>query len=350
MSPEVVAAGFPCSPLSEPSTARPLRTPLLPLDVSREERQLADRFVRRAARSRVPAVAALLEARRPDLVVCDETDFGAMLAAERAGLPRAKVEVIASGSFVRPDVVGDAIAELRRELGLAADPALQMLTRRLVLSPFPPRFRDPAHPLPAGACSMRPAVLDGPDGESQAWQPPPGDGPLVYFTLGTVFNMESGNLLERVIAALRELPIRLVATVGSAIDPARLGPQPGHVQVRRFVPLAALLPHCELVVSHGGSGSVMGALTYGLPSLLLPMGADQPANAARCSALGVGVVSSASDADASDLAGSVLRALGDQRLRSNAQRLASEIAELPEASQAVPWLEALVAAGDGPGS
>jgi UDP:flavonoid glycosyltransferase YjiC (YdhE family) len=41
-----------------------------------------------------------------------------------------------------------------------------------------------------------------------------------------------------------------------------------------------------VVVSHAGSGSLIGALAHGLPSLLIPMGADQPLNAARCQALG----------------------------------------------------------------
>ncbi|MGH3451936.1 MAG: glycosyltransferase [Haloechinothrix sp.] len=43
-----------------------------------------------------------------------------------------------------------------------------------------------------------------------------------------------------------------------------------------------VLPRCDAAVSHGGSGSVMGALAHGLPQVLFPMGADQPQNAARC--------------------------------------------------------------------
>ena len=36
----------------------------------------------------------------------------------------------------------------------------------------------------------------------------------------------------------------------------------------------------------------MGALAHGLPSVLMPLGADQPYNARRCVALGVGSSSS----------------------------------------------------------
>src|SRR5205823_2594812 len=168
------------------------------------------------------------------------------------------------------------------------DPDLAMLGRYLVLSPFPPSYRDPAFPLPATAHAFRPSAPDpAPADAVPPWMTGLHDAPTVYFTLGTVFSMESGDLFQRVIAGLRALPINLVVTVGRDIDPAELGPQPANVHIERYIPQAWLLPHCRLVVSHGGSGSVMGALAHGLPLVLLPMGADQPLNGARCAALGV---------------------------------------------------------------
>ena len=110
----------------------------------------------------------------------------------------------------------------------------------------------------------------------------PGDVPTVYFTLGTVYNMESGDLFQRVMAGLRDLAADVIVTVGRDLDPDELGPQPPNVHIERFVPQAELLPHCDLVVSHAGSGSVLGALAHGLPMVLIPIGADQPLNAARC--------------------------------------------------------------------
>lgn len=110
----------------------------------------------------------------------------------------------------------------------------------------------------------------------------------VYFTLGTVFHLESGDLFARVLAGLRELPVNLVVTVGRELDPNEFGPQPANVHLERYIPQSLLLPHCDLVVSHGGSGTLIGALSHGLPSVMLPMGADQPLNAARCEALGLG--------------------------------------------------------------
>ena len=106
-------------------------------------------FARRIARERAAALVPLAEAWRPDVIVCDETDFGAMVAAERLGIPHANVLVLAAGSFARRSVIEGPLHELRAAHGLPPDPELAMLDRDLVLSPFPPSFRDPAFPLPA---------------------------------------------------------------------------------------------------------------------------------------------------------------------------------------------------------
>jgi UDP:flavonoid glycosyltransferase YjiC (YdhE family) len=50
---------------------------------------------------------------------------------------------------------------------------------------------------------------------------------------------------------------------------------------------AALLPHCDVVLTHGGYGAIMACLSLGLPMVVLPVSADQPRNARRCADLGV---------------------------------------------------------------
>jgi UDP:flavonoid glycosyltransferase YjiC (YdhE family) len=318
------------------------RLPLLKLDLEREDRDLREGFATRLARERAAAILALCAAWRPDLLVCDEIDFGAVVAAERLGLPHATVLVIAAGSFVRKYVVGEPLNELRAEHGLPPDPDLAMLSRYLVLSPFPPSYRDPAFPLPATAHAIRPLTIDRAQNDAaSSWSALP-DAPTVYFTLGTVFNVESGDLFERVLAGLRVLPINVIATVGRELDPAEFGPQPSNIHIEQYIPQLAVLPHCDMVVSHGGSGSVMGALAHGLPMVLLPIGADQPLNAARCGELGVARVLDALEATPEAVRAAVSAVLEDPAYRRAAERLRDEIAALPEPRHAVGLLERLV--------
>jgi UDP:flavonoid glycosyltransferase YjiC (YdhE family) len=305
----------------------PQRTELRPFDLEDELRVLREAFAGRFARARA---ADLLElCGRFDVVVRDEVDFGAAVAAERLGIRHAAVLVNASGCFASAARVDEPLARLRAEHGLPAEPPAG---DALVLSPFPPGFRDPADPLPATARSFRPF---------EAAAAVAGARPLVYVTLGTIFNTESGDLLARLVHGVRELPVDVVATVGRTLEPAELGPQPDNVRVERFVPQGELLPRCAAVVNHGGSGSVAGALAHGVPMVCVPLGADQPLNAARCVALGAGLSLDPLAAGPDDARAAVAEVLGQPRFRAAAGRLGDELAAQPPVEDAVGWIEAL---------
>jgi len=319
--------------------------PLVGFDLERENRVLREGFAWGHARRRANVVLELCAQWQPDAIVCDEVDFGAMIAAERAGVPHATVLVIAAGPLVQPAVVAAPLDLVRREHGLPPDPELRMLRRHLVLSPMPASLRDPAFALPETAHSIRPGTLE--PRAAPEWLDHLPDRPTVYFTLGTIFDMESGDLIARVLAGLAELPVNVVATFGRGVDP---GPAPANVRIEAHVPHAALLPRCDAVISHAGSGTVIDALAAGLPSVLMPIGADQPANAARCEALGAGVVLDPLSAQPGEMGAAVRAVLEQPSYREAARRVRAEALALPDARHAVTLLERLVSAGSGGGA
>lgn len=291
------------------------------------------------ARYKATALLALLADLRPDLLVVEEMDFGSMLAAERCAIPYASVQIMAPG-FVRHDDIAGPLNDLRAAHGLPPDPDLAFLSRFLVLSPFPPRYHDPAVAMPATVQAIRPVSAEDADGGGL----PPGIArergvPIIHFTLGTAFSSDFRSFFPPVIAAVQALPITLVVTVGWELDPAQFGPRPANVHIARFIPHGQLLRHCALVVSHAGSGTVMATLAHGLPMVLLPLAADHPLHAARCTALGVArqiiVPEMAREA--------VETVLADPTYRVNAERLRDEIAALPGPEEVVRLLERLAA-------
>lgn len=339
----VEAAGFTVFPLGTGAAGPPERLPLRPLDAAREDQEFRDRFARDGARYRTPHTLALCTGWQPDLLVCDETDFGGMVAAEHLGLLYATVLVMAAGSFVRTELVGPVLNELRAEHSLPPDPDLEMLRRYLVLSPFPPSLRDPAYPLPATAHSFRPPLPQTATDPPPAWASNLPGRPTVYFTLGTVFNMESGDLFSRVLTGLRDLPLNLIVTIGPYLDPTELGPQPANVHIEPYIAQESILPHCRLVVSHGGSGSVAGALAHGRPMVLIPMGADQPLNTARCRQLGVAQVLDPIEATPDTVRAAVSNVLTDPNYRQAAEHIRDEFAMLPGPGHTIRLLERLAA-------
>jgi len=343
MVPVVSAAGWEAVPSGGATLLDPCaRRPLARLDRIAEGEVIRDVFAGKVARERAARLYDVIEDFGPDVIVRDEVDFGAAVVAEACHLPHAAVVVIAAGGFLTPELIREPLASLRSEYGLADD-GLGMLHRYLTLVPVPASFRDPNDPLPSTAHHVQPAVLDEPDDA----QPGTVVGrPTIYFTLGTIFHQESGDLFHRVLAGLAGLDADVVVTVGREIDPAELGLRPENVRIERFVPAEEVLSRCQLVVCHGGSGTVVGALAFGVPLILLPMGADQPLNADRCRALGVATVLDASTATAQTINEAAVAALKDSSARARALALRDETRALPRAAQAARRLERLAEANE----
>ena len=290
----------------------------------------------------VPDLLALAATWPPDLVVRETSEYGGCLAAEVLGVPHAAVGINAVGAFIPREQVAEALDARRAEHGLPPDPTAAMRDRYLTLRPFPPGFRDPALPVAPVTHYLRPMLGDRAGSEElPAWVAALPDRPVVYVGLGTGSNEPA--VFRAFLAGLRDEPLTLIVTVGRDQDPADYGPQPENVHIERFIPLSLLLPHCDLAVTAGGSGTLVAALAHGLPVVVVPVAADQPANAARCAALGLGRVIARADLTPETAREAVLAVLGDPAYRAAAERMRDEIAALPGPEHTVALLERMAA-------
>ncbi|MEO5665317.1 MAG: glycosyltransferase [Nocardioides sp.] len=163
------------------------------------------------------------------------------------------------------------------------------------------------------------------------------DGPpLVYLTLGTVQN--HAPMLPTVAAAISELPVRLLVSVGPDGDPGTLGELPANVQVEKWVDQAKVLERCAVVVSHAGSGTFLGALAAGRPQLCLPLAADQFRNSAGGARSGAALVLNPGEVDAESITRAVSRLLSDDSFRDRARAVSAEIADMPSPREVVDVL------------
>ena len=242
-------------------------------------------FVRVELDPRANDLLALVEEWSPNVVVHDIAEFAAPLVATAAAIPYVEHSY---GPAIQSDVIraaGVAAAPFWTARGLEPHP-LGGLYRYLYLDVCPPSLQVPD--AATGAVQGIRTVETRPAETQLPWLDALGDVPIVYITLGTVYNQNLG-VFRALLDGLRDEALNVVVTVGKQNDPTLLGPQPSNVHVHQYIPQELLLPHCAVVVTHGGAGSTLGALAFGLPLLVVPQGADHFYNAERVVAAGAGV-------------------------------------------------------------
>lgn len=315
----------------------------------------------RAARETVPAVAAFA----PDLAVSDVLTPAPALAAELCDVPVATLvphvfPMAAPGHPVfsigarRPRTrlgrrcwrSADRLVrgglelgrreynECRARLGLAPLPDVHTgLSRALTLVATLPQLEYP-RPWPGWLRVVGPLLWE-PAGVRVA--PPPGEGPVVLVAPSTSQDPEHA-LLRATLAGLAREPVRVIASANGVPS----GPPltvPDNAVLVPWLSYAKTLPVCDLVVCHGGHGTMARALVSGRPLVICPAGGDMAETAARVDWAGVGVRLPRRLLSPATIALAVRRALGDDGMRTRAQAVAAWAAQHDGASIASSVLE-----------
>ena len=298
----------------------------------------------------VSDLGPLVERHRPDLVIYDAATIGAGLAAAIAGVP-ALCHGFGRMSAGMSDGLVSSFCALAAEHG--ADGAAVLGASVLDICPESVqsrRFLARADRIP-----LRPVGWSEPGGHaaqahaSHASHDPAGLGhrdrsrPLVYVSLGTAF--ATAGLLGTIVDAITPLPVDVLVAAGPAVPVTAVTAvtQATHfagatrdagatVRVEAWVPQVDVLPHADLVVHHGGSGTMLGAFAAGRPQLLLPQGADHFDNAAAVVLAGAGASIPPGEATPEAITAAVRGLLaGDSAdaAMAAARRLAAEVAAMP---------------------
>jgi UDP:flavonoid glycosyltransferase YjiC (YdhE family) len=301
-------------------------------------------FAGARAQHMVTGLRAVAARWQPDLLVRDSHEFGAMVVSELLGIPHAKIEVLATNSARsrHSEMLLEPLQRLRAAFRLPPQPISRLMEQYLVLSSFPASLAGGGSPVTPTTHRIRPSSVDGPDATLPAWVNDLGSRPLIYVSLGTIFNGARGReMFPKLLAGLSNIDAEVVLTVGHELDPESFGPQPAQIHLERFLSLGALLPHCSLVVFHGGSGTLIQVLAHGLPMVILPLGADQPDNATRCAQLGASRTLDQNQLSREQVSETVLDVLHSPSYHQSARRLRDELNSLPDLPFAVELLERL---------
>jgi UDP:flavonoid glycosyltransferase YjiC (YdhE family) len=261
------------------------------------------------------ALARLMGEFEPDLVVSDILTLAPTLAAEVAGVPHATLiphvyPVQQPGMPMYSLGMGPPRTALGRLAWRATDPLLAMGLRkgrdelnetrsRLGLPPLE-RFHggisellaivgtlpqlEYAREWPAHVHVTGPLFYELPE---EGTEIPDGDRPLVLIAPSTSQDPEC-ELLRVALDGLAEEPVRVLATTNRH-RPQRPIAVPDNALLVDWVLYSQAMPAADLVICHGGHGTVARSLAAGTPLLVSPAGGDMGENAARVSWSGAGL-------------------------------------------------------------
>ncbi|HWM10041.1 MAG TPA: glycosyltransferase [Solirubrobacteraceae bacterium] len=362
----VTRSGLPFAPVDEPARDdwMPMMAKFAELDIDTADGVMISQFFAGLdLRAELPALRALVESWRPDVIVRETWEFGSTLVAElhqvpivRVGLGLAEMEE-SSIKLAAPEV-----DKARAEEGLPPDPEGERLADAPFMTMIPAELEDPNVSAPARTSRFRFEVKPGAEALPDWW---PGNvDPLVYLSFGSV---AAGShlpyypaLYRSAIEALSPLPIRLLVTVGDAARAIEeLGDVPPSVHVETWVTHDDAVRSADVIVCHGGFGSTLGSLAHGVPLVVLPLfSGDQWANGEAVSRSGAGVtvaddrtVRNVLDLPGPEtlgrLAGAVTSVLNDPSYRREAGRIAEAMRALPPVDESVQLLETAAAQQDG---
>jgi UDP:flavonoid glycosyltransferase YjiC (YdhE family) len=290
-----------------------------------------------AARAAMPKLQQTIREFRPDLVIRESAEFASLIAAEAAGVPQAGVAVYCSEyeSWIAAQVAG-AVDQLRTLVGLKPDNGHAQRSQRTFTS-FPPSF-DRGPPLRDRPASFRVAPDIPLRHAASALLPdwmPDGDKPFLFMTFGTVAGRSERvrNAYRVLLEAVGSLPVKALLTTGPVMPPEELGVIPDNVRVEKFVPQAEIMPYTSAVVCHGGSGTLLSTLATGCPVVVIPLFADQPANARAAEAAGAGLAVFTHHAD--EIAKAIRAVLTSESIRAGAQNAAAELASMHPMNEAI---------------
>lgn len=271
---------------------------------------------------------------QPDVVVSESSDHVGPYVAEALNVPFFRHTY----GPERPEAVRIAMAAAVDRASRDRGVVLPAVTAWI--DAYPSLLEDPATQRPGQRISMRPEPhRRHPSAVDEAVDlPEAAEGRRrVLVTMGTVFTDQ--HLLDRVIASIRatDLAVDLVVTAVNGVSAAI---EPGSAVTVLNVPFRALtelLEAVDAVVTVGGAGTVLGALTLGVPMVVMPQGADHEVNAARAVAAGSAFI----ERDPAAIGPVLRRLLQDDRMAQSARSTAAHIGDLPAVTDALARLEAL---------
>lgn len=315
-------------------------------------KSLWQRYVIPMARFTLPAVDRAILEYQPDVVLVDQHALAGALAAHRHELPWATLITGAMelthplavlprvDAWIRAQLASlcrDTGIETGIEAGSSSDRGLDLLFSPYLVIALTTSALTGDQSFPGHFALVGAAMVNRPG--TFAWDLLHPGRRKVLISVGTLATGLAADFYQRAAAAVAPLRGTMQAII---VGPPELVPDPpGNVLVVPSVPMLALLPRLDAVISHGGMNTVSETLAHGLPLVIAPIRHDQPVVASQVERAGAGIRVPFGRVRPAQLRDALVAILDDPSYRHAAERIRDSFAAAGGAPAAAARLECL---------
>lgn len=145
--------------------------------------------------------------------------------------------------------------------------------------------------------------------------------------------------MKRLLRVIEKTKYKCIVSKGVRADEYSL---PENCWGQAFLPQTRILPHVQLVISHGGNNTVCESVAFGKPIIVLPLFSDQIDNSQRIEEKGFGLRMEV-NFEEDDLLNAIEKLINDTLLHDKLAKVAKRIKEDNSKAKAVEEIERLLA-------
>jgi MGT family glycosyltransferase len=301
------------------------------------------------ARIMMTAMQSLVDTIQPDCIVHDESALAGAIAAVKNNIPYV-TSITSPPGFFDPNLffperqkqLLETMAGVQRDFGITSgknifnsDKLILSYTSRELLKP---NYGDFVFD---GPVEFVGAIIESrPEPTTFNWNSLPNtEWPTIYVSIGTVLDDIRTTIFGKIIAALGDQPINVIANT----SPAIFEQWPSNFVVQSVCPQLDIIKNVDLVITHGGFNTINESLFFNKPLIVLPLAWDQSPNANLVVQNGCGLKFRYKRLVANDFAAAVFEALSSSELKANAARLGESLRSLGGTHRAASLIEKIIA-------
>jgi UDP:flavonoid glycosyltransferase YjiC (YdhE family) len=168
---------------------------------------------------------------------------------------------------------------------------------------------------------------------------------LIYCSFGSESHLydKGCEVMRAVIEAVRsKKDCQLVLSIGPYLEKSNFDSPPDNVLIVNWAPQLEMLARATIMITHGGIGTIKECIFLGVPMIVLPFRWDQPNNAARVVAHGLGLRGNSNQPSAQEIFALINAIVDEPAFKHRINRMSAAFRQMENSRIGISLIEEIL--------